>query len=1159
MELFKLFGTIALNNSEANNAIDETTSKAEKSESKISNAFRRVGEAVVNGFKKQPIDNVDKSLSGLTKTVSSQEKDLKNLKEKYADLYLTHGKNSKEAKECANEIKKLSGELSSNKDKLSKAEDAANKFDKTITETGEDSEKSGQKIKSAFGKIGSAAVKIGKVAAVGIGAASAAVVAFTKTAIGNYAEYEQLVGGVETLFKDSSDKVLQYANSAYKTAGLSANEYMDTVTSFSASLLQSLDGDTAAAADKANLAITDMSDNANKMGTSMESIQNAYQGFAKQNYTMLDNLKLGYGGTKEEMERLLADAEKISGQKFDLSSYADIVDAIHVVQTNMGITGTTAEEAATTISGSIGMMKSSWQNLVTSIADGNGNIDETMDQFIESVETVGANVIPVVETSINGIATLIEKLAPIIIAKLPGLLNTLLPKFVSTVSSLINSIVKVLPSMIQMIVKQIPKLFSTVFKALIDLLPQLLKVATEAITTIATGLSKSLPALIPELVNVVLTMRETLLDNIDLLVDAAIDLMIGLATGIVNAIPIIVEKMPIIITKLITALAENLPKILQAGIDIVVMLGKGLIDAIPDLVKNIPEITSAILDGIETGVANIAEIGKNLVTGLWNGIKDAKDWVLEKIEGFGEDILDGIKGFFGIHSPSYVMRDQVGKNLALGVAEGIRQNTKYAKMSAAEMSQAILDEAKKKLEKYKVYNDMSLSEEVAYWKKIRKECKKGTDARLEADKNYLEAKKSLDSQLLDAENEYTEKEKSIYNELKENIKSLDDSYKNSVDERKKSILSSFSLFEKFSSGDAVQKTDLIEGLQSQVGALTEWKKQINTLQSRMGDSELFKAIQEMGVSSLEQVKALNQMSEDELNSYANLFDQREKLAEDEATNECEQIRLDTMEQIEQLKEDATKELAENVETFRTTCQELGVDISGMSLMTTEYVTGMSLDTMNTVTSSYKSIEKQAKTSMNKVSEATKNGVNKLNKAMKSIKSDPVVSSYKSIEKQAKKSMNNAVETTKKCVKKLKKAMDFEWSLPKLKLPHFSISGNFKLNPPSVPTFGVDWYKKAMDDPLLMTQPTAFGVNGKGQIMAGGEAGDEVVSGKDTLMNMISEAVAKQNQGLIDVLYRILDAILSMDDNMGGNLREAFAGTELKLNEREFARLVKAVN
>ena len=274
----------------------------------------------------------------------------------------------------------------------------------------------------------------------------------------------------------------------------------------------------------------------------------------------------------------------------------------------------------------------------------------------------------------------------------------------------------------------------------------------------------------------------------------------------------------------------------------------------------------------------------------------------------------------------------------------------------------------------------------------------------------------------------------------------------------------------------------------------------------------------MGVSSLEQVKALNQMSEDELNSYANLFDQREKLAEDEATNECEQIRLDTMEQIEQLKEDATKELAENVETFRTTCQELGVDISGMSLMTTEYVTGMSLDTMNTVTSSYKSIEKQAK-----------------------------------------KSMNNAVETTKKCVKKLKKAMDFEWSLPKLKLPHFSISGNFKLNPPSVPTFGVDWYKKAMDDPLLMTQPTAFGMNGKGQIMAGGEAGDEVVSGKDTLMNMISEAVAKQNQGLIDVLYRILDAILSMDDNMGGNLREAFAGTELKLNEREFARLVKAVN
>ena len=217
-------------------------------------------------------------------------------------------------------------------------------------------------------KLKSGLATAAKVGVAALSAAATGVAALTTASIDQYAEYEQLVGGVDTLFKTASDKVQQYADKAYETAGMSANEYMNTVTSFSASLLQSLKGDTEAAAQKADQAITDMADNANKMGTSMEMIQNAYQGFAKQNYTMLDNLKLGYGGTKEEMQRLLKDAEKLSGVKYDLSSYADIVDAIHVVQTEMGITGTTAREASTTIQGSVASMKGAWKNLVTAIA-----------------------------------------------------------------------------------------------------------------------------------------------------------------------------------------------------------------------------------------------------------------------------------------------------------------------------------------------------------------------------------------------------------------------------------------------------------------------------------------------------------------------------------------------------------------------------------------------------------------------------------------------------------------------------------------------------------------------------------------------------------------------------------------------------------------------
>ena len=239
---------------------------------------------------------------------------------------------------------------------------------RALQETGEEGKNAESKLGKAFKAVGNGAVAVGKTIAAGLAVGATAVAGLVTKSIQSYADYEQLVGGVETLFKESAQKVQEYAANAYKTAGLSANEYMETVTSFSASLLQSLEGDTNAAAEKAHVAITDMSDNANKMGTDMALIQNAYQGFAKANYTMLDNLKLGYGGTKEEMARLLADAQAISGIEYDLSSYADIVDAIHVIQTEMGITGTTAKEASTTISGSIASMKASWQNLLTAIS-----------------------------------------------------------------------------------------------------------------------------------------------------------------------------------------------------------------------------------------------------------------------------------------------------------------------------------------------------------------------------------------------------------------------------------------------------------------------------------------------------------------------------------------------------------------------------------------------------------------------------------------------------------------------------------------------------------------------------------------------------------------------------------------------------------------------
>ena len=280
------------------------------------------------------------------------------------------------------------------------------------------------KISGLSSKLGNGLKTAAKIGTAAVGAAAAGITALTTAAVNNYAEYEQLVGGVETLFKTSSGKVMGYAENAYKTAGLSANAYMETVTSFSASLLQSLGGDTEAATEYANLAITDMADNANKMGSSIDTIQTAYAAFAKQNYTLLDNLKLGYGGTKEEMQRLIADAAELSDTVDAQSmSFDNIVEAIHVVQTEMGITGTTAKEAGTTIQGSVSSMKSAWENLLTGLADGNANIEQLVDNLVTTIVGDGTesnlgvlgNILPAVETALNGASTLIIKALPKII------------------------------------------------------------------------------------------------------------------------------------------------------------------------------------------------------------------------------------------------------------------------------------------------------------------------------------------------------------------------------------------------------------------------------------------------------------------------------------------------------------------------------------------------------------------------------------------------------------------------------------------------------------------------------------------------------------------------------------------------------------------------
>ena len=358
-----------------------------------------------------------------------------------------------------------------------------------------DSKIDGSGFSSGLGKLsGAAKSALGSMAGL-IGGATAAfgaaVVAIGKSAVSAYSNYEQLTGGVETLFKGSASTVEKYASNAFQTAGMSANDYMETVTGFSASLLQSVGGNAAKAANVANMALTDMSDNANKMGTSMGSIQYAYQGFAKQNYTMLDNLKLGYGGTKEEMQRLLADAQKITGVKYDISNLNDVYQAIHVIQGQLGITGTTAKEASTTIQGSFSSMKAAWENLLTGLADPSQNFDALLKNLIDSVGVFARNIIPRVEMALNGIAELVAGLAPIIASKLPTLTAQLLPKIVKIGLSIVTSLITGISQNLPQLVNAALQIASTLAAGFVQILPQLLELGVKIVIAIADGLSQN--------------------------------------------------------------------------------------------------------------------------------------------------------------------------------------------------------------------------------------------------------------------------------------------------------------------------------------------------------------------------------------------------------------------------------------------------------------------------------------------------------------------------------------------------------------------------------------------------------------------------------------------------------------------------------------------
>ena len=616
-------------------------------------------------------NNEKKKLEELGRTLGTSSKEYQDQKSKVEQLAQAVSKSAKNQDANAKSMSEMRVQMNN-------AQADINKTTKSLDELGKEAEESGKQAKSSGdgftvmkGVLSNLATDAIHVALDGLKQLGGAFINVGKQAYESYSQYEQLVGGVDTLFGNASAKVQEYAANAYKTAGISANQYMEQVTGFSATLLQGLNGDTAKAADVANVAITDMADNANKMGTSMTDIQNAYQGFAKDNYTMLDNLKLGYGGTQSEMARLindsgvLGDSVKVTAETVKDVPFDQVIEAIHKVQQNMGITGTTSLEAASTLEGSTMSMKAAWQNLLTGMADDNANFSGLIDNLVNSVVAVANNMIPRIQQIIKGMAQVASELLTTVVPKLvqeiPQLLSDTLPILIDAVTSLIQTVLEVLPQMMPVIVDGIMQ----IVQSMISLLPEFINAGLQMLTSLIQGITNALPQLIAMLPTIIRQVADTIINNLPMIIQAGLELLVSLIQGITDALPQLIAMLPTIIAEIEATLIANLPMIINAGIQIVVALVNGLIKAIPQIIAFTPRFIITMVKVLTQNLPKMLSMGGQIIASLINGIASMVGTLGSTIGNVAKSIINGIK-----HLPSSMVN--WGKDMIQGLINGIK-------------------------------------------------------------------------------------------------------------------------------------------------------------------------------------------------------------------------------------------------------------------------------------------------------------------------------------------------------------------------------------------------------------------------------------------------------------------------------------------------------
>ena len=523
---------------------------------------------------------------------------------------------------------------------------------------------------SSGGKLMGSAIATAAVAA--SAAAAAEIGATIAKSISNGSELQQTLGGVETLFKDSAEKVKQNAAMSYQTTGMSANAYMEQTTSFAASLLQSLGGDTAKAADIADMAMRDMSDNSNKMGTDMERITDAYQGFAKQNYTMLDNLKLGYGGTKGEMERLLADAQELTGVEYNIDNLSDVYEAIHAVQDEISITGTTAQEASTTYTGSFNAMKAAANDLFANMGIG-ADITPQLDALAQTAATfIFDNLFPMIGNVLMALPEFIGTSLQYIFQAIGQMTLEFAQVNFGEDTTIIPTIAQGIQDNLPMMITMAGTIMQNILTGLINNVPALIMGGFTIITNLALGIIQNLPLIIQTASNLILQFVSEIVANLPRIMQMGAQLILQLVTGIIQNLPQIISSAAKLISTLAQSILQNLPQIIQTGIQIIVQLAVGLIQAIPQLVGQIPQIIESIKNAFIN--TDWISLGLNIISGIKEGLISAGGQLWDAVKGILGSFKENVMDFFGIHSPSR-WGIWIGKMIDTGLAEGIADTT----------------------------------------------------------------------------------------------------------------------------------------------------------------------------------------------------------------------------------------------------------------------------------------------------------------------------------------------------------------------------------------------------------------------------------------------------------------------------------------------------